>query len=211
MDKWFEEVVKLRLDEPATMIRFADDIICVFKSEADARRVLEVIPKRFAKYGLTLNSAKTRLTCFQKPKSNPNDKSGPPDDPGTFSFLGFTHYWGLSKKKRWSVFRKTGKDRLRRVIIGITEWCRKHRHEPLDEQKSQLDKKLNGHYGYYGITGNYRQIALVHLVVKRLWYKWLRRRSELKDLTWERYQRYLNAFPLASPRIVHSYIGAAKP
>jgi RNA-directed DNA polymerase len=211
MDKWFEYTVKPRLKEPAAMIRFADDIICVFESETDARRVMEVIPKRFAKYGLTLHPTKTRLTSFQKPKNKPEDKSGPPDDPGTFSFLGFTHYWGETRRKRWSVYRKTGKDRLRRVIAAITEWCRKNRHEPLDEQKDQLDKKLTGHYGYYGITGNYHALTLVHYMVERNWYKWLKRRSELKNLTWERYQLHLQMFPLAPPRIVHSYVGAAKP
>ncbi len=193
------------------MIRFADDIICVFESEVDARRVLEVIPKRFAKYGLALHPTKTRLTGFQNPKNMRRDKLVQTKGSGVFSFLGFTHYWGLSQKKRWSVYRKTAKDRLKRAVAEITEWCRKHRHEPLDEQKSQLDKKLNGHYGYYGITGNFRALALLHFTVERIWYKWLCRRSELKDLTWERYQLHLKALPLAPPRIVHSYIGGVKP
>jgi len=71
MDKWFESTVKPRLKDAAFMIRFADDIICVFRSEADARRVMEVIPKRFAKYGLAVHPTKTRLTCFKKPKNKP--------------------------------------------------------------------------------------------------------------------------------------------
>jgi RNA-directed DNA polymerase len=211
MDKWFEHTVKPRLKDTASMIRFADDIICVFRSEADARRVLEVIPKRFAKYGLAVHPVKTRLSCFKKPKNKPGDKSGPPDGAGTFNFLGFTHYWKFTWKKRWCVCKKTSKDRLQRTITTITEWCKKHRHDALDEQQSKLNKRLTGHYAYFGVTGNYRALQQVYATVKRSWFKWLKRRSELKDLTWERYQRHLKVRPLALPRIVHSYTRAANP
>ena len=87
MDKWFDKVVQPRMQGKAQMVRWADDIILIFEEETDARRVQEVLPKRFGKYGLTLHPTKTRLTEFRRPKRT--DQRGK----GDFDFLGFTHYW----------------------------------------------------------------------------------------------------------------------
>ena len=52
---------------------------------------MELLPKRFKKYGLTLHPDKTRLICFAPPSSGTaGDNSGGRDE--TFELLGFTHY-----------------------------------------------------------------------------------------------------------------------
>src|SRR4051812_13158471 len=91
LDTWFEDTVKPRLEGRAYLIRYADDAVLVFERESDARRVLDVLPKRFGKYGLTLHPEKTRLVPFQglRPGAPPRPRDG---RPGTFDFLGFTHY-----------------------------------------------------------------------------------------------------------------------
>jgi RNA-directed DNA polymerase len=200
LDLWFENDIKPRLSEPAFMVRYADDVVLVFSSEADARRVLEVLPKRFERFGLTLHPEKTRLVQFKCPR--PQKDGNDDDEPGTFDFLGFTHHWAKSTKGNWVVMRKTGAKRLSRALQRINEWCRDHRHLPLRIQHETMSRKLRGHFGYYGITGNSRAINAFAYVATRLWRKWLDRRSWKARMTWERFGRVLKRFPLPRP-LVH--------
>src|SRR5207245_2520255 len=135
LDVWFEREVKPRLRGRAFLIRYADDFVIGFACEKDARRVLEVLPKRFGKYGLTLHPDKTRLVPFQRPAPQPPSNSSERGRrSGTFDLLGFTHYWGRSRKGVWVVKRKTAQGRLSRALKRIAQWCRLNRHQPLAEQ-----------------------------------------------------------------------------
>jgi group II intron reverse transcriptase/maturase len=154
LDEWFERDVKPRLRGRAFLVRYADDAVMVFSREDDARRVLNVLPERFGKYGLTLHPDKTRLVEFQRPDRRPPADGGGSGRPGTFDLLGFTHFWGLSRKGKWVVMRKTAKDRLSRALTRVNEWCRRNRHRPVGEQWRALSQKLRGHFGYFGIIGN---------------------------------------------------------
>jgi group II intron reverse transcriptase/maturase len=200
LDKWFEQTVKPRLKGRAYLIRYADDAVLVFQGPGDAQRVLAVLPKRFGKYGLTLHPEKTRLVPFQG--LPPGAPPGPREDrPGTFDFLGFTHYWGRTLKGNWTVKRKTAKDRFRRSLKGISEWCRKHRHRSLREQWAALTAKLRGHYAYYGIPGNSRCLGGVRYHARRVWHKWLSRRSGRARIPWERFGELERRYPLPPARL----------
>jgi len=200
LDTWFEQMVKPRLKGRAHLIRYADDAVLVFERPGDAQRVLAVLPKRFGKYGLTLHPEKTRLVPFQG--LPPGVPPGPREDrPGTFDFLGFTHYWGRTLKGNWTVKRKTAKDRFRRSLKAISEWCRKHRHLSLPEQQSALTAKLRGHYAYYGIPGNSRCLSGVRYHARRVWHKWLSRRSGRARIAWERFGELERRFPLPPARL----------
>ena len=118
--------------------------------------------------------------------------------------LGFTHYWGRSRKGRWIVKRKTAKDRLSRALRGIGHWCRNRRHWKLRDQQAGLSRKLRGHYAYYGITGNFQALNRFRFEVERLWRKWLGRRSWRGRMTWDRFARLRNTYPLPAARVVHS-------
>jgi group II intron reverse transcriptase/maturase len=213
MDVWFEQEVKPRLRGRAFLVRYADDLVMGFACEEDARRVLEVLPKRFGKYGLTLHPDKTRLVPFGRPAGRADDdQQSPTSRPGTFDFLGFTHYWGKSRRGWWVVKRQTAASRLRRTLGGLGAWCRRYRHRPLAEQHGTLSQKLTGHYGYFGITGNYRSLQCVYHGARLLWWKWLGRRSRSGRLSWSRYMAIWQRFPLPPPRIVHSvFLAAANP
>jgi RNA-directed DNA polymerase len=209
LDEWFVRDILPALAGHAEMFRFADDFVVLFASKRDAERFLAVLPKRFGKYGLTLHPDKTRMVPFRRPDCVDNDD----DRPGTFNFLGFTHYWGLSRKpvakgyppsKRWFAMRRTAKDRLRRTLRRLSEWCRWHRHDPLETQHRMLVKKLEGHYGYYGITGNLLALAKVFYAAERIWRRALARRSQQR-LPWSKMKRILARFPLPRPRIVHRH------
>jgi group II intron reverse transcriptase/maturase len=195
LDLWFEKTVKPLLKGKATLIRYADDAVIGFEQESDARKVLEVLPKRFGKYGLTLHPEKTRLVNFSSPTGAPKKEDQEPP-PGTFDFLGFTHYWGTSQKGNWVVKRKTAKDRFTRALKAVSKWCRKHRHEPITEQWQELRCKLSGHKAYYGLIGNAPMLSRFVLGTKRIWKKWLSRRSNESYLTWEQFGRLLAHYPL---------------
>jgi len=208
LDQWFECQVKPRLKGQAFLVRYADDFVMVFEREEDARRVQEVLPKRFGKYGLRLHPDKTRLLRFEPPTRPPE----PLTQRGrSFDLLGMTLYWNRSRRDRWVVTQKTSKDRLRRGLRRIGLWCKDHRHDPVEEQRSALSRKLQGHYAYYGVTGNARALAQFFERVKRIWHHWLSRRNS-RGINWERMTAILKAHPLPRPRVVHSvYRTAANP
>ena len=203
LDKWFEYEVRHRLRGRAFPVRFADDFIIVFSLEIDARRVLETLPKRFGKYGLELHPEKTRLVPFGRPPKYPTNHGGG-GGPRSFDFLGFTHYWGRSRKGNWVVKRKTAKGRFARAVKTLNTWCRKNRHLPKRKQHEALSRKLEGHYQYYGITGNSNALYRFYEAVCEIWRYWLSRRSQKSYISWEKFRRWLKRLSLPKPRCVHS-------
>jgi len=208
LDEWFERDVRPRLSGRAVLVRFADDFVIIFAQEEDARRVMDVLPKRFGKYGLRLHPEKTRLVPFQKPDNPPGSSESDGGGRGTFDLLGFTHCWARSLKGNWFVKRQTASKRLSRALRRVALWCRIHRHEPIAEQHRALVKKVNGHYNYYGITSNGRALSNFVRGVQHAWKKWLGRRNN-KGMTWARALALMAVFPLPAPRVPHSVYRAA--
>jgi group II intron reverse transcriptase/maturase len=204
LDEWFEREVKSRLRGQATLVRYADDAVFVFTHEADARRVFEVLPKRFARYGLDLHPDKTRLVEFGRPPHRRDDDDARGGST-TFDLLGFTHFWGLSRKGHWIVKRRTAKDRFARSLRRAREWLRSKLHHKIREYWPTLVKKMRGHYQYYGIAGNFERIAAFHQQVRRLWHKVLSRRSQRARMHWDRMALLLKRYPLPPPRIMHPW------
>ena len=196
LDEWFEHEVKPRLRGRAFSVRFADDAVLAFSQEADARRVLEVLPKRFERFGLKLHPSKTRLVRFRPHREHRAE---------TFDFLGFTLYWGKSRRGRWVIKQRTAKDRFKRALKWISLWCRSNRHRPLREQHHQLCQKVSGHYAYYGVTHNIEALQRFVNQVRRVWIKWLRRRSQKGGFSWERANQMLSVLPLPRARLVHRF------
>jgi len=212
LDVWFEREVQPRLKGRAFLIRYADDFVIGFACEEDARRVLDLLPKRFGRYGLTIHPDKTRLLAFQPPDRSDRSDSSNGDEPGTFDFLGFTHFWGRSRKGVWVVKRRTAPSRLRRALTTIAQWCRLNRHRPMPEQHRTLSQKLRGHFAYYGITGNSEGLRRFRDAVLGFWRKWLSRRTRGIPIAWERFTRLLERYPLPPALVVHSvYRPAANP
>jgi RNA-directed DNA polymerase len=205
LDEWFTEQVQPRLRGKSTLVRYADDLVLVFEREDDAQRVLTVLAKRLGKFGLQLHPNKTRLVDFRPGRKSPHDG----DDAAlatSFTFLGFIHMWGKSRRGAAVVRQLTAKDRFARAVAAINEQCRRMRHEPLPDQHRSLCLKLQGHIAYFGITGNYRRVALLVREAERCWRKWLSRRSNERGLRWDAFKRILGLLPLPRPTIVHSYV-----
>jgi RNA-directed DNA polymerase len=202
LDEWFAHQVQPRLRGRAHLVRYCDDFVIVFEQEEDARRVLDVLPKRFGKYGLRLHPEKTRLVRFERPSRKPPG-GVETQRPGSFDLLGFTHYWRRSREGNWVVYRKTASSRLSRALRATALWLRQNRHDPISEQHRVLVLKLRGHYNYYGIIGNFAAMDSFRSWTRVLWGKWLSRRS--------RHSRgptalgvMLDAYPLPRPRIMHA-------
>lgn len=199
LDDWFVKEVMPRMKGRVFLIRFADDAVIGCELEEDAYRLMEVLPKRFARFGLTIHPEKTKLVRFVRPRRN-----DPGDGNGTFDFLGFTHYWTRSRQGYWVIKRKTMRKRWHRTAKAIWQWCRQNRHEPLDEQYKTLCQKLRGHFQYYGIRGNCRMLDKVLWYAEEAWRYWLNRRSRKKTMNIEEFDRMRQTYRLPRPRIVHA-------
>jgi hypothetical protein len=180
------------------MVRYADDMLVLFEREDDAHRLMRVLPLRLAKFGLTLNQAKTQLLRFGKQAAWQAIESG--EKLPTFDFLGFTHYWGRSRTRKARLKRKTSKRRLRRALVDLKQWLRQERNaRKLPQLWQAFGGKMRGHFNYFGVTDNSRALYQFERAVHNLLFKWLNRRSQRRSFTWERFLRYMVRYPLPRP------------
>lgn len=200
LDGWFEEEIRAALRGKAVLVRYCDEFVIGFQRRDDAERVMAELGQRLARFGLELHPGKSRLLDFRRPSGDQKGGKGP----GTFDFLGFTHYWRRSQGGRWYMATKTRSARQRRAIKSIYDWCRRHRHLSIPAQHNALRRKLQGHYDYFNVRGNAQCIGRVAYFSRRAWYKWLRRRSQRKRLNWDRFNDLLRDFPLPEPAATKS-------
>jgi group II intron reverse transcriptase/maturase len=200
LDEWFACEVRPRMQGRCFLIRYADDFVIGCEVEADARKIMDVLPKRFSRFGLRIHPTKTALRAFRKPDAREGSEGGN----GTFDFLGLTHYWTRSRRGFWVIKRRTAGKRLRRTKKSLWRWCRTNRHAPLKYQYQMLCQKLRGHFLYYGIRGNFRLLEEVRRHAEKAWQYWLSRRGSKKAIGWEKFEKLLQTYVLPTPRIVHT-------
>lgn len=203
LDDWFVREVTPRMKGNVFLIRYADDFLIGCTEETDARSIMEVLPKRLARFGLEIHPEKTRLVSFERPSPDIKQERVP----DSFDFLGFTHYWGKSYKwNSWFIKRATMKKRLKRTLVRIKEWCRENMHRPVLEQYKVLCSKLRGHYNYYGLRCNLKALLKVYRATIETWRKYLNRRTRKPLFSWKRFNKFLDIFPLPAPYVVHKDI-----
>jgi RNA-directed DNA polymerase len=200
LDEWYVHKVRPRLKGRSFLIRYGDDCVRGCELETEARRIMTALPKRFARFGLTLHPQKTAVIAFGKPFARAEGRAGK----STFEFLGFTHYWAQSRRGYGVIKRRTAKERLRRALTALWQWCRSPRHRTVEAQHQELGQKLRGHYQYYGIRGNYRLLEVVLHHAERAWRYWLSRRRQKGTITGNKLEWWQAPFPLPTPRIVHN-------
>lgn len=203
LDEWYVNEIKPLLKGRSFLMRFADDFVLGFEYESDARRVMKVLGKRFAKYDLSIHPEKTVLVDFRNPSRR---KEASEIQKDTFDFLGFTHYWGKSRRGYYVIKRKTIGKRLRMRMTKIWNWCKENRHLKIMEQVKILRAKLLGHYQYYGIRGNYKMLEVYYEHLIFAWKRWLARRTRNGYISYEKFDRILETFKLPKPRIVQTSI-----
>jgi len=204
LDLWFERVVKQRLKGEAYLVRYIDDFVLCFQYREDALRVQEVLRKRLAKFGLTLEPNKTKLVEFGRFAHKHASKRGR-NRPETIYFLGFTLYCTRNLKGNFKVGMRTEKSRFQRSLLNLRDLMQRMRHLPIREQVENLNRVLRGNYAYYGIAGNIRALQRTYRAVERYWRKMLSSRSRKGNVTWESFGQIKEAFPLLRPRIAISY------
>ena len=199
LDEWFEQQVTPRLRGRASIIRFADDFVCTFEKESDAKRFREVLVKRLGRYSLELAEEKTKLIRFGRFASRDSQRYGE-GSPGTFVFLGFMHYCGLSRAGKFKLKRRTAAKRFRSKLADLKAWFRSKLTTPIAEVWASLERKLRGHFGYFHVNDNWKMLMKYHAAARRLAFRWMRRRSHKGgQLSWESFQLYLDRHPLPMP------------
>ena len=194
IDMWFAEAVTGSIKGRAEMIRYADDVVFCFENESDAYGFYGALKKRLNKFNLELSEEKSKILRFGR-------EAG--EDAGKFDFLGFTHITGKSRKGTFCVKRVTSKKKLKAKRLAVKKWLRENMHTPIKVLIEKLNRKLKGHYNYYGIIGNYAAMhGFREYVLDRL-KATLNRRGANKDITEELFRKLLAIYPVARPRIVH--------
>lgn len=202
LDNWFDVIVKRQCRGECYLIRYADDFVCCFQYQYEAEIFRQRLEERFRKYGLELAEEKTKVLEFGRFATGNRKRRGE-GKPGTFDFLGFTFYCGTDTKKRF--FRckvKTSKKKFRSKVRAMKEWIKAHRNSQLRWLFQIINAKLRGHYQYYGVTDNTREIKKFQESTKWLLFKWLNRRSERRSYTYDTFfNGLLRTFPLLEPKI----------
>ena len=201
LDQWFEKSYAQACRGEAHLVRFADDYVACFQYEEDARGFLAAMGERLEEFDLEVEPSKTALLRFGSAASRHCHRDGL-RRPRTFSFLGFTHFVGRSRKGRFVVGRKTEGKRLRKKLQLLNRRLRALRVAGGKAMMDYVQQHLRGHMHYYGVSGNSRSVRRYVLVAGRLLFKWLNRRSQRRAVNWEQFQLVLRHL-LPRPRIVH--------
>ncbi|GHU18114.1 group II intron reverse transcriptase/maturase [Alphaproteobacteria bacterium] len=202
LDLWFEKVVKKHCRGESYLVRYADDWVCMFQYEEDARKFYEVLPKRLGKFGLSVAEEKTRILEFGRFASASRKKRGL-GKPETFDFLGFTFYCGQSYQTgRFKVGLKTSRKKTREKLKKLGEWVKERRNWKMSRIISGINRSLRGYYQYFGISGNSYSLNKLAQKVERIVFYYMCKRSQMRKLTWEKFGEILRKYlPLEKPRI----------
>jgi len=193
LDLWFERIVKPRCGGQAILIRYADDFVCAFQYRNDAERFYRVLPKRLQKFGLQVAPEKTRILRFSRFH---------PGLPRRFAFLGFELYWRLDWRGELRVMKRTARQKLQSAKRRMKAWIRANRHLRGRQFVLELNRKLMGHYNYFGLRSNERSLNSFHTWTIQCAFKWLNRRGGKRtSFNWSQFSAALETLKVAVPRI----------
>jgi RNA-directed DNA polymerase len=199
LDLWFEKAIKPRLKGEAYLIRYIDDFVVCFQYQEDALRFETALEKRLDKFGLELERNKTQLVEFGRYAQREAKSSG--KKMHSIYLLGFTHYCSQSWKGSFQLERKTEKGRYKRSLAVTKEMLRRERHSKIEDQAREINQKLRGHYGYYGLGGNYNSLHKIYRSTERYWWKMLNSRSRKGKINWEKFKQIQERNRLEKPRL----------
>ena len=179
LDLWFERVVKKEISRFGKMVRYADDFVCAFETEEQARKFEEQLGKRLEKFNLKVAPDKTRTIPFSRRGPLPSE---------SFDFLGFQYQWVKGYQSGVPVVHTTtSRKKLRASLRTVGEWIKSNRSLPIADYMRTLGQIIRGYTNYYGRIGNSQMLQrYVRIVVYRT-YKWLNRRSQKRSYTWKEF------------------------
>jgi group II intron reverse transcriptase/maturase len=200
LDQWFSRRVSSQSRGEAYYFRFADDSLACFQYKSDAQDFQRRLEDRLEGFGLELAKEKTRCIEFGRFAREDAYKRG--EKPKEFTFLGFTHYCGKTKKGYFKVKRRTSRKKLGQSLRKFTDWAKKARHVLRKGQMlGQGRTRVIGHLRYYAITDNSVRCSYYVYRTKHIVFKWLNRKSQRKAYTWEGFTQALIWVKWPQPRI----------
>jgi RNA-directed DNA polymerase len=190
LDLWFSHRVKRQCRGEAYYFRFADDFLACFEYKGDADLFRNRLSDRVESFNLELSEEKTRCIEFGRFARADAQKRG--EKPKEFTFLGFTHYCGKTRKGKFRLKRRTSRKKFAQSLREFTEWARKSRSvlrkgEMLHRAKVRID----GHLNYYAITDNLQACSAYRHFATKILFKWLNRKSQRRTYTWKGYLQAL--------------------
>ena len=194
LDRWFDNSVKAQCRGDIMLMRFADDFVCCFQYHQDVQRFYKALGKRLGKFKLELSAAKTRVVKFTRFEPERNE---------SFTFLGFEYRWRLSRAGKPLVTMRTSKKKFRAALAAVISWIKGERCKlGTAAILMKLRQKLQGHWNYYGVSGNCEMLEKYYKQVCHNVFKWLNRRSQRKSCNWMGFSEMLDQFRVPRPRII---------
>ncbi len=195
LDLWFEKRVKKYCKGMSYICRYADDFVCAFQYRQEAMQFYQTVGERVREFGLELAQEKTNMISFSRFRKEEKTK---------FEFLGFEFRWGVDRRGKDIIKRRTAPRKMRKSLVAFTEWCKEMRNKRLRRLFPQLIAKLRGYYNYYGLIGNYSSLSRFYEQVKRILYKWLNRRSQRRSFNLAEFSACWKRYGVPKPRIVET-------
>lgn len=204
LDLWLERQEKKKMTGYTQLTRYADDFIVGVQHQAEAKQILAALAERLKKFGLELSLEKTKIIEFGRFAKENKTKKGK-RKPEAFNFLGFTHYCSTTQDGRFMVKVETSSKKLDKAIMGMKIWLKSIRNQKqLKEIWPVLKVKLQGHYNYYGVSGNLEGLKQYYEQTRRLLFKWTNRRSQKKSWDWKTFEKHLLLYPIPKPKLTHA-------
>jgi group II intron reverse transcriptase/maturase len=189
VDSWFSEISRDHLRGKAEMVRFADDMVFVFQRSEDAEKFYKVLPKRLEKYGLKLHEDKSSLLKSGRKEAETAEQRG--ERLSTYKFLGFTCYWGKSRKGWWRLKYKSRSDRFTAKLKGLRTYLRKSLCQETKATIQQVKKIVIGWVNYHAISDNQQRVSSFILMSKRILFCWINRKGGQRKMNWTTFERLL--------------------
>lgn len=203
-DLWVQQWGKQKARGEMIVVRFADDTVVGFQYESDAKQFQVELKARLLKFGLELHPEKTRLIEFGRFAAENRKKRGE-GKPETFTFLGFTHICGKTRKNgKFAILRQTIKKRMHAKVKEIKDELKIRMHDSIQEVGQWLKAVVTGHYRYYGVPGNYDAMSDFRYLISQRWMHSLRRRGQKGLVTWDKMTKLIDCW-LPLPQIYHKY------
>jgi group II intron reverse transcriptase/maturase len=203
-DLWAQAWRRKQAHGDVIVVRYADDIVVGFQSEADAKQFRAELAERFRKFQLELHPDKTRLLEFG-PFAARNRKRRGEGKPETFDFLGFTHICGKKRSNGYfTVIRQTIRKRQQAKLNSVKAELRQRMHAPIQDTGKWLRSVVSGYIRYYGVPMNSQALTRFRFKVGWLWHRALSRRSQNGRVPWTRMRRLIDRW-LPPVRVYHPF------
>jgi hypothetical protein len=205
LDLWFTKRERKVLKGYNQLIRYADDFVIGSQYETEAKAIQGDVTERLKEFGLTVSAEKTKLIEFGR-FAEENRKRRGEKKPETFDFLGFSHYCDHTRDGRYAIKVKTSRGRFKRSLKRLNNWFRAMRSKlSIQTLWPIVQMKVQGHYQYYGVSGNFTAIQRYYYHSRHIAYKWLNRRSQKRSMDWEEFSNYTKRFSLPQPKLTYAF------